>query len=212
MKRLSSALFAVLAISSVVVVTAAPARASQRFDSSSERTSARDTNAARAQRSKPKLAWNDELSRIARDHSADMARDGYIYHSRDLDKKVDGWDFLGENVGTGPDVESIDAAFMESAPHRRNILDKFTRIGVGVVVAEDGSLYLTQIFMRPSASRAKSSHPKARAPHRARPAPARAAAARVVRVAKVARPRQIPGTATGTVSALDAMTGTYALA
>jgi uncharacterized protein YkwD len=42
---------------------------------------------------------------------------------------------------------------MASPGHRANILDgKFTRTGVGVAVDADGTVYVTQVFLRPAGS------------------------------------------------------------
>ncbi|HEX9774223.1 MAG TPA: CAP domain-containing protein [Actinomycetota bacterium] len=112
------------------------------------------TNDARADRGKGTLTENADLTRIAREHSERMAADGELYHNESLGDEVSGWSKLGENVGCGEDAASIHAAFMASDGHRHNILDgNFTRIGVGVV--QDGStLWVTEIFMRPSQAQA----------------------------------------------------------
>jgi uncharacterized protein YkwD len=54
---------------------------------------------------------------------------------------------LGENVGSGPSVEAIQAAFMNSPGHRANILNpEFNWAGAGVAVAGNGTVYVVQVF------------------------------------------------------------------
>jgi uncharacterized protein YkwD len=57
------------------------------------------------------------------------------------------WQQESENVGVGGTPQSIEAAFMASAPHRANILGAYTHVGVGVVVA-DGRIWITERFYR----------------------------------------------------------------
>jgi hypothetical protein len=53
-----------------------------------------------------------------------MATTGILEHS----PPVPG----GENVGVGPDWRTVYAAFMDSPPHRANILDEdWSRVGIG---------------------------------------------------------------------------------
>ncbi len=56
------------------------------------------------------------------------------------------WLAWGENVGMGPSVQSLMAAFMQSAPHRANILGAYNRIGVGVSPRIDGMEFVTIDF------------------------------------------------------------------
>jgi len=57
------------------------------------------------------------------------------------------WKQESENVGVGVTPQSIEAAFMASAPHRDNILGAYTHVGVGVVIA-NGRLWVTERFYR----------------------------------------------------------------
>ena len=64
-----------------------------------------------------------------------MASSNTLKHNPNLTSQVKGWHYVGENVGVGGDVSSLHAAFMASAPHKANILDKdYTQIGVGVAM------------------------------------------------------------------------------
>jgi uncharacterized protein YkwD len=89
------------------------------------------------------------LSIIARDQARRMADRTTLFHNPQLASDVTNWTWVGENVGFGPDVHSVHVAFMRSAPHRANILDRdFTRIGVGVEV-RGTRVWICQVFKTP---------------------------------------------------------------
>jgi len=108
------------------------------------------TNGARSGRGLGTLTTDGELTAIARRWSQRMANDNRLSHNPNLAREVtQDWEKLAENVGVGPGVEEIHNAFMNSAPHRANILDgALTHIGVGVVVDPSGQIWVTQVFMR----------------------------------------------------------------
>jgi hypothetical protein len=117
------------------------------FASSQESRFTSLLNHERSSRGGHTLATKSDLVSIARRHSEDMADRGYIYHNSNLPNEVSGnWRILGENVGRGGSVDSIHNAFMNSAPHKHNILDsRFNQIGVGTVV-RNGYIYVTEVF------------------------------------------------------------------
>ena len=105
-------------------------------------------NAERVERGRGTLKMGDYLVRVARQHSRRMAASGGIYHNSHLadDLRPIQWSIAGENVGVGNTVETLHDAFMDSAPHRENILRRsFERVGVGVVTA-DGRIWVTFVF------------------------------------------------------------------
>jgi uncharacterized protein YkwD len=59
------------------------------------------------------------------------------------------WCHLGENVGAGPSIESIEPAFMASPLHRANILDpNYDHVGTGVAKnATSGYVFVVQEFV-----------------------------------------------------------------
>lgn len=59
------------------------------------------------------------------------------------------WCHLGENVGAGPSVESIEPAFMASPEHRANILNPvYDHVGTGVATnATSGYVFVVQEFV-----------------------------------------------------------------
>ena len=110
-------------------------------------------NNTRASRGLSKLSSQSDLVTVARRHSGRMASKGTIWHNPNLANEVGGnWTVLGENVGMGPDVDSLFDAFMNSTGHRANILDRdYNQFGVGVVI-KDGTIYVTVVFARRSSS------------------------------------------------------------
>jgi uncharacterized protein YkwD len=107
------------------------------------------TNASRERFDVPKLRLNRELSVIARRHSAAMAKSGELFHTSDVDVYLHGiaWHTWGENVGyTSQDVSSMEQAFMDSPPHRGNILNGgFSEVAIGSVRV-GGTLWVTVFF------------------------------------------------------------------
>jgi uncharacterized protein YkwD len=106
------------------------------------------TNDDRADRDRRKLDLDTELSRFARRHSQAMAEAGEVFHTERLVAKLKDkdWSAAGENVGVGPSLSGIEAAFMGSTPHRQNILNReYQDVAVGVVES-DGNFWVTVIF------------------------------------------------------------------
>jgi uncharacterized protein YkwD len=106
------------------------------------------TNDDRADRDRRTLDLDAELSKFARRHSQAMAEAGEVFHTERLVAKLKekDWSAAGENVGVGPSLSGIEAAFMGSTPHRRNILNRdFQDVAVGVVES-DGNFWVTVIF------------------------------------------------------------------
>lgn len=91
------------------------------------------------------LYW--DLMDDARLHAGRMAGRGTLYHNPQLSGVTGGWYALAENVGRGTALEVIERAFMDSSPHRANILGDFNYLGVGVVSA-GGTLYVDLVFMK----------------------------------------------------------------
>jgi len=105
-------------------------------------------NHERSSRGLRTLSVRSDLVSAARKHSVAMANKGEIWHDPHTPYTVSGWTTYGENVGMGPDVDSLHTAFMNSKEHRDNILyPSFNQIGVGVVIGSDGTMYVTEIFV-----------------------------------------------------------------
>jgi cysteine-rich secretory family protein len=130
-------------------------------------------NAARASHGRPRLVVDATLTSVARGWALSMSKTSVLSHNPRLVGSVRGWRFLGENVGVGYSLASLEQAFWASAPHRADMLDPdFTRVGVGVV-DDGGKLWVVEDFSRPAgatrrpARRARPrTHHVAATPHR----------------------------------------------
>jgi uncharacterized protein YkwD len=111
-------------------------------------------NQERALQGLAALAWDPTLAGHASRWSADMAARGFR-HS-DIGALLGPYNFVGENIamgGRGVTVGSLHNAWMNSPGHRSNILAVgYTHIGVGVYCGADGSVWLTEVFGRPTAA------------------------------------------------------------
>ncbi len=126
--------------------------------SAEERTLLDLTNKERAGQGLPPLKANDKLFQAARAHSTNMARQGRLDHT--LDGKGPGerlteagyasagW---GENVAGGQRTPSeAITSWVNSPGHRANIRNgSFTEVGLGIVRAQDGTAYWTQVLATP---------------------------------------------------------------
>lgn len=138
------------------VTLSAPAEA----NSSAEQQFVQLINQARANNGLPALSTNSELRSVAADWSATMASDGNLRHNPNLGSQVSNWSRLTENVGMRRDgqdvshtVQKLHEALMASSGHRANILDSgVSQVGVGVKIAGDGTVWVTQIFRQPKTS------------------------------------------------------------
>jgi uncharacterized protein YkwD len=77
-----------------------------------------------------------------------MANAHYLYHSN-LASGIDpGWYTIGENVGVGPTVDSVENAFIASPDHRANMLSSsFNEVGIGVATSSDGQVWIAEEFV-----------------------------------------------------------------
>jgi uncharacterized protein YkwD len=108
------------------------------------------------------LLWSDEIGDEARRHSLRMAELGFFSHRDpergELHERLSAAGLLyraaAENLHYSrgyqdPAATAVDG-WMESRGHRKNLLDsEFTRTGIGVARAKDGTWHATQIFLRP---------------------------------------------------------------
>jgi uncharacterized protein YkwD len=114
------------------------------------------TNAQRKAAGLSELVPNAKLFQAARDHSANMAKQGRMSHVLDGRTHVEraaaaaGYPsgYLGENIAWNQrDATEVVECWMRSAGHRANILSRYyTEIGLGVAVNERGERYWTQVF------------------------------------------------------------------
>ncbi|MEW6475320.1 MAG: CAP domain-containing protein [Actinomycetota bacterium] len=176
--------FAVLAIV-VFLVTTRPAQASSGEVSAVPEAASRSLeliNRERAAAGLPSLALDHEVNGIAAGWSRKLASDGRLSHnddylSQESMRRLDAT-IVGENVAYSDTVDSTHELFMQSPPHRRNILHPDYRlVGIAAVRAVDGQIYLTQNFLTRrsktagSPANARPSQPRHR-PEQARARPA----------------------------------------
>jgi len=137
-----------LLLAASIALTAVPAEPASAW-TSPERELQRRHNYARVIRDVKYLKFSASLSLKAERHSQEMSRKGYIYHSSCLRCQFSGysWSVGGENVGVGSTMKSLHRAFMDSSPHRRNVLYRSYRyVGIGVVES-GGRKWVTVLFM-----------------------------------------------------------------
>ncbi|MDH3731578.1 MAG: CAP domain-containing protein [Acidimicrobiia bacterium] len=104
-------------------------------------------NAERAANALEPLSVYYDLVDDGRSHSVAMEEASFLHHNPDLGSVTTGWYALGENVGVGPDVDSLHDAFMASPGHAANVLGDYNYVGIGV--EQDGPrIWVTVVFMR----------------------------------------------------------------
>ncbi|MCP3978897.1 MAG: hypothetical protein GY716_06140 [bacterium] len=133
--------------------------------SETEKQAVAAVNAVRRERGFGALEVLPELTRAARAHSRDMARRGYFDHeapdgSRPADRvhrRGIEYRIVAENIQMSRNVrdpvESAVRSWLKSEGHRETLLTpEFTHTGLGVAVAEDATVYFTQLFLVPMES------------------------------------------------------------
>jgi uncharacterized protein YkwD len=114
----------------------------------------RMVNAARASESLTALVRDPMLDKLAKVHSEEMLKARLVGHdvgSGDPAARLRAAGVsahvAGENVATASTLENAHRALWASPSHRGNLLfDQFTRVGVAVVRAPDGMVWVTEMF------------------------------------------------------------------
>jgi uncharacterized protein YkwD len=113
------------------------------------------TNQARTAAGLPNLTVSADLTAAATHQAQNMANAGVLFHTPDLGSGLCCWLMVGENVGEGPSEAVIEAALIASPEHRANILRAaYSQFGVGYVIDRKGTLWVSEIFRRPTGSAA----------------------------------------------------------
>jgi len=105
------------------------------------------------------LTFNWQVARVARIKSQDMINNGYFSHYSPVYgspfKMLESYGLkfssAAENIAYGQKTaQAVMDAWMNSPGHKANILSKtVTQIGVGCAKASNGTLYFTQLFIKP---------------------------------------------------------------
>ena len=119
-----------------------------------------EVNRIRVARGLVPLAFNESLLRVARDYSRRMAEENFFSHNdpdghtvreRVTEANIR-WRVLGENLSysngyVNPVAVSM-SGWMNSPPHRRNLLDQAWRqTAIGAWIGDNGTVYFTEIFL-----------------------------------------------------------------
>jgi uncharacterized protein YkwD len=146
-RRLAGALITLAVVAASFLVGTGGASATTA--SPAEAVFAARLNGARAAQGVTPLALRSDLVRVARAQAMRMADRSTLYHNPHLTTDVRNWRWVGENVGYGPDAARVHVAFMNSPPHRANILDNdYTEIGIGTVT-RGARVWVAEVFRRP---------------------------------------------------------------
>lgn len=120
-------------------------------------------NAVRTQNGLPSLRTWKNLTKVARIHSENMARKKVPFGHDGFDQRASSLNAqnplktLGENVAYSFNVKdhlsTTVTGWMNSPPHRDNILGHYEETGMGIAFASDGSFFVTQLFATRFSSR-----------------------------------------------------------
>ena len=127
-----------------------------------ERRAFEQTNLVRVKNGLPPFVWDSDLGRMARNHSESMSRLHFFSHVTPDGKRlpdraraagISRYSSVGENIAYNQGYEDPGALaverWMDSPKHRANILSsEFRAMAIGSYVAPDGSVYLTQTFIK----------------------------------------------------------------
>ena len=107
------------------------------------------------------LEWSDDIAKMARQHSENMAHHKFFSHTdlkglmvndRDDAYGIKKWQAIGENIAynrgyENPAVFAVER-WMQSPSHRENLLSsRWKESGIGIAVTADGTYYFTEVFL-----------------------------------------------------------------
>ena len=121
-----------------------------------------ETNRIRVENGLPPFAWDGDVCRMARNHSESMSKLRFFAHVTPSGQRLRDraraagilrYSVLGENIAYNQGYDDPGAIAVErwmlSPKHRANILSsEFRAMAIGSFVSPDGSVYLTQTFIR----------------------------------------------------------------
>ncbi|MBQ8002285.1 MAG: PT domain-containing protein, partial [Clostridia bacterium] len=103
------------------------------------------------------LVWDKDVAAVAQAHCVDMATQGYLDQKNklgaDVIKRLTDAKLIftnaAENLAKGKyEAKVIVDAWMKSEKHKANILGDFTKVGICVATAVDGTVYWTVDFIK----------------------------------------------------------------
>jgi uncharacterized protein YkwD len=150
----SLALAAIIVLCFVATSFAAPAAPAARPSNSAEQMLYDAVNRERATLGLRQLQWDNALANAARLHTTLLATHDALSHrfdgEADLQTRLHmagaSFSLVAENVAEAPDVSALHIAWMNSAPHRANILDPQVD-SIGIAIERRGEeYYATQDF------------------------------------------------------------------
>ncbi|MDQ1402006.1 MAG: hypothetical protein QOG03_322 [Actinomycetota bacterium] len=151
MRRLALSFLAVL----MTVLVLAPARpaAAASYSGEAEMAFLKVLNQARAGSGLGPMVFDSAASSVARGWTGQMAAQRVLGHNPNYVSQIstrvtNDWTRVGENVGYGPSVPSLQNAFWNSPGHKANELGDYNRVGIGAVNGDDGNLWITFDFIK----------------------------------------------------------------
>lgn len=149
--RFTLAKVAAVLLGALVILGFSPALRAETSPEAEAATSRSLVNQARAAAGLSPLASHAGADAMAREHAQRMVDRDAIYHNPNLGADADAhgvdWKYIGENVGVGPDAQTVHEAFMNSPDHHKNIVfAEYSVIGVGAARGSDGSIFIAHVF------------------------------------------------------------------
>ena len=113
-----------------------------------------EINQYRLQQHLPKLTLNPLISKVAEEHSREMAlhqipfgHDGFQIRMHDLLSQIPA-NAMAENVVyVYTNADEMVKLWLNSSEHRENIVGNYNLTGIGIAHDRDGRIYATQIFL-----------------------------------------------------------------
>lgn len=135
-----------------------PVEPSVTFNYTAEYEAARLVNVERVKSGLDTLAFDTRIAEVARAHSAAMAKgtaqfshDGFDQRVAEI-SKFTVIESAGENLAYNKNFDNpADQAvkdWLNSPPHKTNMLGDYNACGMGVAVSLDGKYYFTQLFVK----------------------------------------------------------------
>ena len=104
------------------------------------------------------MTWNEVIAEQARQHSKNMAsgatafgHDGFSARTSAISQTIS-WASAAENVAmasaTSDPAATVVNEWLNSSGHKANIEGNYNLTGIGVARASNGSVYVTQIFIK----------------------------------------------------------------